>query len=43
MKGVVSAKLKEGGGAYEKWVEEAKGRSRKRRQEARKQGLAVEE
>jgi ubiquitin carboxyl-terminal hydrolase L5 len=43
LKGVVKAKLNEGGGAYEKWVEEAKGRSKKRREDARKQGVAIED
>ncbi|EAT90673.1 ubiquitin carboxyl-terminal hydrolase [Parastagonospora nodorum] len=43
LKGVVAAKLKEGNGAYDKWVEEAKGRSRKRREDARKQGIASED
>ena len=40
LKGVVRAKLEEGGDAYDKWVEEAKGRSSKRREELRKQGIA---
>jgi ubiquitin carboxyl-terminal hydrolase L5 len=43
LKGVVKAKLEEGNGAYEKWVEEAKARSRKRREDARKQGVVAEE
>ncbi|KAJ4355039.1 hypothetical protein N0V95_003310 [Ascochyta clinopodiicola] len=42
LKGVVKAKLEQGGGAYDKWVEEAKGRTKKRREDARKQGVAVE-
>jgi ubiquitin carboxyl-terminal hydrolase L5 len=40
LKGVVQAKLKEGDGAYDKWVEEAKGRSKKRREEQKKLGIA---
>lgn len=40
LKGVVRAKLEEGGDAYDKWVEEAKGRSSKRREDLRKQGIA---
>lgn len=40
LKGVVRQKIKDGEGSYEKWVEEAKGRSKKRREEARKQGVA---
>lgn len=40
LKGVVRQKISDGDGAYDKWVEEAKGRSRKRREEARKQGIA---
>lgn len=43
LKGVVKAKLDQGGGAYEKWVEDAKAKTRKRREEQRKQGVAVEE
>jgi ubiquitin carboxyl-terminal hydrolase L5 len=43
LKGVVAAKLKEGDGAYDKWVEEAKGRSKKRREDARKQGIASDD
>ncbi|UPX16433.1 Ubiquitinyl hydrolase 1 [Ascochyta rabiei] len=42
LKGVVKAKLEQGGGAYDKWVDEAKGRTKKRREDARKQGVAVE-
>ncbi|KAJ4373186.1 hypothetical protein N0V83_003478 [Neocucurbitaria cava] len=42
LKGVVKAKLEAGGGAYDKWVEEAKGRTKKRREEARKQGIVEE-
>jgi ubiquitin carboxyl-terminal hydrolase L5 len=42
LKGVVKAKLAEGEGSYDKWVEEAKGRTKKRREEARKQGVAEE-
>lgn len=37
LKGVVKAKLDEGEGVYEKWVEEAKSRSRKRREDEQKQ------
>ena len=42
LKGVVKAKLAQGDGAYEKWVEEAKGRTKKRREELRKQGVVEE-
>lgn len=40
LKSVVRAKLDQGGDAYEKWVEEAKSRSTKRREDLRKQGIA---
>jgi ubiquitin carboxyl-terminal hydrolase L5 len=43
LKGVAKAKLDQGGGAYDKWIEEAKGRTKKRRDDARKQGLATED
>ncbi|KAJ4311639.1 hypothetical protein N0V94_007838 [Neodidymelliopsis sp. IMI 364377] len=43
LKGVVKAKMEQGGDAYDKWVDEAKGRTKKRRDDARKQGVAVEE
>lgn len=39
LKGVVRAKLEQGEDAYDKWVEEAKGRSKKRHDELRKQGI----
>jgi ubiquitin carboxyl-terminal hydrolase L5 len=42
LKSVVQAKLTEGGSSYDKWVDEAKGRTKKRRDEARKQGVAEE-
>ena len=42
LKGVVRAKLEQGDGAYDKWVEEAKGRSKKRREEMRKKGVVEE-
>jgi ubiquitin carboxyl-terminal hydrolase L5 len=42
LKGVVRAKLEEGNGAYDKWVEEAKGRSKKRREDLKKQGVIEE-
>ncbi|XPS98662.1 Ubiquitinyl hydrolase 1 [Ascochyta lentis] len=42
LKGVVRAKLEQGGGAYDKWVDEAKGRTKKRREDARRQGVAAE-
>lgn len=38
LKGVVRAKLKEGDGAYEKWVEEAVGRTKTRMEERGKKG-----
>lgn len=40
MKGVVKAKLAQGGGAYDKWVEEAKGKTKKRMEDRKKQGIA---
>ncbi|KAK3063675.1 hypothetical protein LTS18_013652, partial [Coniosporium uncinatum] len=43
MKGVVRAKIKEGGGAYEKWVDDAKGKTKARIDERRKKGVAVDE
>ncbi|KAL5114349.1 hypothetical protein ACEQ8H_007786 [Pleosporales sp. CAS-2024a] len=43
LKGVVATKLKEGNGAYDKWVDEAKARSKKRREDARKQGVAIDD
>jgi ubiquitin carboxyl-terminal hydrolase L5 len=42
LKGVVKAKLEQGDGAYDKWVEEAKARTKKRREELRKQGVVEE-
>ncbi|KAL6707459.1 hypothetical protein ACN47E_004029 [Coniothyrium glycines] len=42
LKGVVRAKLEQGDEAYDKWVEEAKGRTSKRREEMRKQGVIEE-
>lgn len=42
LKGVVRAKLEQGDGAYDKWVEEAKGRTKKRKDELRKQGVVEE-
>jgi ubiquitin carboxyl-terminal hydrolase L5 len=42
LKGVVRAKLDEGEGRYEKWVEEAKGRTATNREKARRKG-GVEE
>lgn len=43
LKGVVKAKLKEGGGACDKWVEEAVGRTRKRIEEKGKKGGGIME
>jgi ubiquitin carboxyl-terminal hydrolase L5 len=43
LKGVVKAKLDQGGDAYDKWVDEAKARTKKRKDDARKQGVALEE
>lgn len=40
LKGVVKDKLAQGGDAYDKWVEEAKGKTRKRAEERQKQGIA---
>jgi ubiquitin carboxyl-terminal hydrolase L5 len=42
LKGVAKAKLEQGDGAYDKWVEDAKKRTRETREKARKQGMAVE-
>ncbi|KAF2624964.1 ubiquitinyl hydrolase [Macroventuria anomochaeta] len=42
LKGVVKAKLEQGDGAYEKWVEDAKKQTVERREKARKQGTAME-
>ena len=42
LKGVVKAKLDEGNGGYEKWVEDAKKQTVERREKARKQGTAME-
>ncbi|OCK84266.1 ubiquitinyl hydrolase [Lepidopterella palustris CBS 459.81] len=43
MKGVVKAKLREGEGAYEKWVEEAKGKTRGRIEERSRKGAGADE
>lgn len=43
LKGVVKAKLAEGEGAYEKWVEEAKAKTKSRIEERSKKGTAVDE
>jgi len=43
MKGVVGAKLAEGNGAYEKWVEEAKAKTQGRIDERSKKGAVVDE
>jgi ubiquitin carboxyl-terminal hydrolase L5 len=40
MKGVVKAKLAQGGGAYDKWIEDGKTKTRKRMEDKRKQGIA---
>ncbi|KAK7187945.1 ubiquitinyl hydrolase [Paraphaeosphaeria sporulosa] len=40
MKGVVKAKLAQGEGAYEKWIEDGKAKTRKRMEDKRKQGIA---
>jgi ubiquitin carboxyl-terminal hydrolase L5 len=40
MKGVTQAKLAQGSGAYDKWVEDAKGKTRKRMEDRKKQGIA---
>lgn len=40
LKGVVKDKLAQGDGAYDKWIEEAKGKTRKRVEERKKQGIA---
>ena len=38
LKGVVRGKIREGNGSYERWVEEAVGKTRKRGEERRKIG-----
>jgi len=43
LKGVVGAKLKDGEGAYGKWVEEAKAKTLTRMQEKQKGGGKAEE
>ena len=43
LKGVVKTKLAEGDGAYEKWVEEAKAKTKTRIEERSKKGAAVDE
>ncbi|KAF2683575.1 ubiquitinyl hydrolase [Lentithecium fluviatile CBS 122367] len=40
MKGVTKAKLAQGGGAYNKWVEDAKAKTKKRMEDKKKQGIA---
>jgi ubiquitin carboxyl-terminal hydrolase L5 len=42
LKSVVRNKLEQGDGAYEEWLEDAKARTIKRREEARKHGIAEE-
>lgn len=39
MKGVTKAKLAQGGGVYDKWVEDAKAKTRKRVEDRKKQGV----
>ncbi|TKA75233.1 hypothetical protein B0A49_04213 [Cryomyces minteri] len=43
LRGVVKAKIAEGEGEYERWVGEAKERTRRRAEERRKKGGAAEE
>ena len=38
MKAVTASKLKEGNGAYEKWIEDAKAKTKERVEEKRKKG-----
>ena len=40
MKGVVKAKLGQGQGAYDKWIEDGKAKTKKRMEDKRKQGIA---
>lgn len=40
MKGVVKAKLAQGEGAYDKWIEDGKAKTKKRMEDKRKQGIA---
>ena len=42
MKGVVGAKLKEGDGVYEKWIEEAEARTKAKLEERKKKGEGEE-
>ncbi len=42
MKGVVRAKVREGNGAYEQWVEAAKKKTEQRVEERRKKGIVDE-
>ena len=43
LKAVTRAKLKEGEGAYEAWVEDAKARAGRKREELKKKGIQPEE
>ena len=43
LKAVTRAKLNEGEGAYEAWVEDAKGRAGRKREELKKKGIQPEE
>lgn len=40
MKGVVKTKLLQGDGAYDKWIEDAKAKTKKRMEDRKKQGIA---
>lgn len=40
MKGVTKAKLVQGDSVYDKWIEDAKGKTRKRIEDRKKQGIA---
>jgi ubiquitin carboxyl-terminal hydrolase L5 len=43
LKGVVKDKLAQGNGAYDKWVEDAKAKTRKRMEDRKKQGIAADD
>lgn len=43
LKGVVKDKLEQGDGAYDKWIEESKKKTRKRIEDRKKQGIEGDE
>ena len=40
LKGVVKDKLSQGNGAYDKWIEDSKAKTKKRAEERQKQGIS---